>query len=211
MSSTSSPDASSGPPNAGAAQRYRGITARDIALIAVFAAIIAVLSMPFAIPVGPVPITLQTLGVMLAPSVLGAKRGTLAVLVFLALAMAGLPLLAGGRGGLAPFLGVTAGYLYGFVLGALVIGLIVDRMVKYRMTWGILANLLGGILVVYLVGVPWMAVVTGDALLSAVVSAGAFLPGDLAKAVAAAAIAAGVHRAYPVPPAGRPVPEVNRQ
>ncbi|MBV2363272.1 biotin transporter BioY [Streptomonospora nanhaiensis] len=186
--------------------RYRGLTARDIALIGIFAALLAVLSMPFAIPVGPVPITLQTLGVMLAPSLLGAKRGTLAVLTFLALTLAGLPLLPGGRGGVAPFLGPTGGYLLGWVVGALVIGLLVQLMLpRYRFWAGVGANIAGGIGVVYLVGVPWSAVALGDEMLAALLGVGVFLPGDLAKAVAAAAVAAAVHRAYPVPPAGRPV------
>ncbi|RCV47952.1 biotin transporter BioY [Marinitenerispora sediminis] len=162
--------------------------------------------MPFAIPVGPVPITLQGLAVMLAPSLLGAKRGTLAVVTFLVLTAAGLPLLPGGRGGIAPFLGPTGGYMLGWIAGALVIGLLTDRMLpKYRFWPGLACNVLGGIAVVYLVGVPWSAVVLGDGMLATVVGAFLFLPGDLAKAVVAALVAAGVHRAYPIPPAGRRV------
>ncbi|WP_174549586.1 biotin transporter BioY [Nocardiopsis trehalosi] len=186
--------------------RRRGLTARDLALIGVFAALLAVLSMPLAIPVGPVPITLQTLGVMLAPSVLGAKRGALAVLTFLALVLAGLPLLPGGRGGVAPFLGPTGGYMLGWVAGALVIGLLAHRVFgRYRFTTGLAANLIGGIGVIYAVGIPWTAVAVGDGLLAVLTGVVLFLPGDLAKAAIAAAVAAGVHRAYPVPPAGRPV------
>ncbi|MBB6170567.1 biotin transport system substrate-specific component [Nocardiopsis mwathae] len=187
--------------------RYRGLTARDIALIGMFAALLAVLSMPFAIPVGPVPITLQTLGVMLAPSLLGAKRGTLAVLTFLALTLAGLPLLPGGRGGLAPFIGPTGGYLLAWVLGALVIGLLAQRMVpRYRFWAGFGINILGGIGVVYLIGVPWSAVVLGDDMIATALAAYVFLPGDLVKAALAAAIATAVYRAYPIPPAGTKVP-----
>ncbi|GAB3476346.1 biotin transporter BioY [Nocardiopsis coralliicola] len=168
-----------------------------------FAALIAVLSMPFAIPVGPVPITLQSLGVMLAPSILGAKRGTLAVLTFLALVLAGLPLLPGGRGGVEPFIGPTGGYMVGWVFGALVIGLLV-RSAARRPFWILFAaNAVGGIAVVYLVGIPWTALYTGDFTAAALLGAVAFLPGDLAKAALAAAVAAGVQRAYPVPPAGR--------
>ncbi|MBB4930110.1 biotin transport system substrate-specific component [Lipingzhangella halophila] len=186
--------------------RRRGLTARDAALIAVFAALIAVLSMSFVIPVGPVPITLQTLGVMLAPSLLGAKRGTLAVLTFLALVAAGLPLLPGGRGGVMPFVGLTGGYMIGWVLGALAIGLLAQRMMpRYRFWGGLGANILGGIVLIYLIGVPWSAYVAQDGLLATIVAAGLFLPGDLAKAVLAAAIATAVFRAYPIPPAGRPV------
>lgn len=188
--------------------RRRGLTARDIALIGVFAALLAVLSMSAALNVGPVPITLQTLGVMLAPSLLGAKRGTLVVLTFLALVVAGLPLLPGGRGGPTPFVGPTGGYMLGWVLGALVIGLLVHLMLpRYRFWPGLGANIVGGIGVVYLIGVPWSAVALGDELLATITAAGVFLPGDLAKAVLAAGIAAAVHRAYPVPPAGRPVGE----
>ncbi|GAB3210311.1 biotin transporter BioY [Marinactinospora thermotolerans] len=188
--------------------RYRGFTARDAALVALFAALLAVLSMPIAIPVGPVPITLQTLGVMLAPSLLGAKRGTLAVVTFLVLVVAGLPLLPGGRGGIAPFYGPTGGYMIGWILGALVIGLLVGRTLpRYRLWWGILANIVGGIGVVYLVGVPWSAMVLGDGLLAVMTGVVWFLPGDLAKAVVASLIAAGVYRSYPIPPAGRRVEE----
>ncbi|MER6626119.1 biotin transporter BioY, partial [Streptomyces sp. NPDC000931] len=91
--------------------RYRGLTARDLALVAVFAALIAALSVTVAIPIGPVPITLQTLGIMLAPSLLGWKRGSLAIAAFLALGLAGLPLFAGGRGGLAVLAGPSAGFI----------------------------------------------------------------------------------------------------
>src|SRR5688572_15289657 len=111
-----------GPPTSGTFRReLRGPTApreetavktRDLAYIALFAAIIAVLGTIPAIPVGPVPITAQTLGVMLAGGVLGARRGFLSVLLFLVLVAVGLPLLASGAGGLAPFVGTSAGYLY---------------------------------------------------------------------------------------------------
>ncbi|WP_017595658.1 biotin transporter BioY [Nocardiopsis potens] len=194
------------PDTSPAPARHRGLTARDLALVAVFAALLAVLSMPLAIPVGPVPITLQTLGVMLAPAILGAKRGTLSVLTFLALVLAGLPLLPGGRGGVEPFVGPTGGYMLGWVAGALVIGLLSTLfMAKYRFWGGFCFNVIGGIGVVYLFGVPWTAVYTGDALVATMLGVGVFLPGDLVKAALAAAIAAAVHRAYPVPPAGRRV------
>ncbi|MBO3187834.1 biotin transporter BioY, partial [Dermatophilus congolensis] len=82
--------------------RSRGFSARDLSLVASFAALIWVLGVPGAIdPVGSgVPITLQTLGVMLAGAVLGARRGAAASLVVIALCAIGLPVLAGGRGGL---------------------------------------------------------------------------------------------------------------
>src|SRR5690349_19707549 len=78
------------------------LDAGDAARVATFAALIAALGMPGSVALfgNAVPITLQTLGVMLAGTILGAWRGALAVATFLALAAAGLPVLAGGRGGL---------------------------------------------------------------------------------------------------------------
>jgi len=87
------------------------VKTKDLAYIALFAAITAVLGLVPAIQVGPVPITAQTLGVMLAGSILGARRGFLSQLLFLVLVAIGLPLLASGTGGLAVFAGPTAGYL----------------------------------------------------------------------------------------------------
>lgn len=97
---------------------------RDIARIAVFAALIVALGLPGSITVGGsgVPITLQSLGVMLAGAVLGARRGSLAVLVVIALVAVGLPVLAGGRGGLGVFAGPTVGFLIGWLPAAAVIG-----------------------------------------------------------------------------------------
>lgn len=189
--------------------RYRGLTARDLALIAVFAALIAALSVFVAIPIpfSPVPITLQTLGVMLVPALIGWKRGTLAVVVLIVLGLAGLPLFAGGRGGLAVLAGPSGGMVVGWVFGALVIGVLTElvlRRGRYRFWWGTAVNVLGGMLVIYAVGVPWMAVVLGDGALASLMAVAVYLPGDLAKAVLVALIASTVHRAYPIPPAGRP-------
>ena len=130
---------------------------------------------------------------------LGARRGALAVLTFLALVAAGLPLLSGGRGGLAVFVGPSAGYLVGFVAGAFVIGWLVQRRLPvYPLWWGGLANVVGGIVVVYLVGIPVQALVLGtDGVVATAIAAVAFLPGDLLKAVVATAVAAAVHRAVP--------------
>ena len=168
----------------------------DLARIAVFAALIVVLG-TVTVPVpGGVPITGQTLGVMLAGLVLGARRAPLAVLVVLALAAAGLPVLAGGRGGLGVFLGPTAGYMLGWIAGSVVIGLIAHHG---RFTWwraGIGA-VLGGILVIYLFGIPVQSLVTGVPFGPTVLSSLVFLPGDLLKAVLAVLLAVALRRAYP--------------
>ncbi|REJ04443.1 biotin transporter BioY [Microbacterium bovistercoris] len=168
----------------------------DLARIAVFAALIVALGMVVVPLPGGVPITAQTLGVMLAGLVLGARRGALAVLLVLALAAIGLPVLAGGRGGLGVFVGPSAGYLLGWVAGAVVIGLIAHRS---RFTWwrAGLGAVVGGILVVYLFGIPVQALVTGVPLAPTALSSLAFLPGDLLKAAAATVLAVALHRAYP--------------
>lgn len=168
----------------------------DLARVAVFAALIVVLG-TMVVPVpGGVPITAQTLGVMLAGLVLGARRAPLAILVVLALAAAGLPVLAGGRGGLGVFAGPTVGYLIGWVAGVVVIGLIAHSA---RFTWwraGI-AALVGGILVIYLFGIPIQALITGVPLGPTILSSLVFLPGDLIKAAVAVLLAVALRRAYP--------------
>lgn len=198
-------------PPAGRRARRR-LSARDLALVASFAALIGALGLPgaIALPGNPVPITLQTLGVMLAGSLLGARRGALAVLTFLALVAAGLPLLSGGRGGLAVFAGPSAGYLVGFVLGAFAIGWLVQRRLpRYPLWWGAVSNLLGGVAVVYAVGIPVTAAVAQTSgLVATAVAAVAFLPGDLVKVAIATTVAAAVHRAVPdLSPARTPSPE----
>ncbi|GAA4370844.1 biotin transporter BioY [Agromyces bauzanensis] len=175
-------------------------SARDLAQIAVFAALIAALTLPGTIPVGiGVPITLQTLGVMLAGAILGARKGALAVTVYVALGLAGLPILAGATGGLAVLVGPTGGYLVGFILGALVIGWLAERLTPRLQFWTLLiATSVGGILAVYLVGIPWLTAVTGMPIWAAIATGSLpFLVGDAIKAVIAALVAAGVHRAWP--------------
>jgi len=175
--------------------------ARDLALVASFAALIAVLAIPGAIPVGgfPAPITLQTLGVMLAGSILGWKRGMLAVLLYLGMGLVGLPVFAGGAGGPGAFVGPTAGYLGGFVVGAGLIGWLVERRLPaYPTWWGALANVVGGILGVYAVGVPVLSAVSGLAFPTALkLGFLYFVPGDLVKVALATVVAAAVHRAVP--------------
>jgi biotin transport system substrate-specific component len=187
------------------ASRGPGLLPRDLALTALFAALIASLGF-VAIPVAgvAVPIVLQNLGVFLAGAVLGARRGPLAVLAFLALVAAGLPLLSGGRGGIGIFATPSLGYLLGWVAGAFVIGLIADRIRtrKPYFPWILGAVLIGGVLLINLLGALVSPLFTGLDLGLTLIGSVVFLPGDIIKAVLAALVAAGVHRAYPVPPAG---------
>ncbi|SEB84863.1 biotin transport system substrate-specific component [Paramicrobacterium humi] len=174
-------------------------TLNDITRIAVFAALIAVLGIPGAISVGgAVPITLQTLGVMLAGAILGWWRGAASVIVLLVLAAAGLPLLSGGRGGIGVFFGPTAGYMLGWIVGAAVVGAIVHAGARRPVWWRVaLGSVVGGILVVYAVGIPVMAAVLGLSIPDAIAANYVFLPGDAIKAALTVALTLAVWKAYP--------------
>ncbi|MDN4597295.1 biotin transporter BioY [Leifsonia virtsii] len=194
----------------------RRLDATDLARVAVFAAIVAVLGLPGGISVfGSVPITAQTLGVMLAGAILGPWLGALSMAVLLALVALGLPLLSGGTGGLGVFVGPTAGYLFGWIVGAFVIGLIVHAGNRRPVWWRtLLGMVVGGILVVYAFGVPVTSLVLRLPLDVIAKSSLVFVPGDLAKAVIATAIVMTLVRAYPrafrrnwVTPRGAAAPE----
>ncbi|HEY0524969.1 MAG TPA: biotin transporter BioY [Stellaceae bacterium] len=179
---------------------------RDIVLVALFAAIIVALGLvpPLALGFVPVPITLQTLGVMLAGAILGPVRGALACLLVALLVVIGLPVLAGGRGGLGVVAGPTGGFLLGWVPGAFVTGWLVKRFARAKAGAAqhvaalFAACAVGGILVVYAVGIPWLAVAAGFGLQRAALGTLTFVPGDLIKAVIAAIVARSVQRAYPM-------------
>lgn len=174
---------------------------KDIAHIALFAALMVVLGMvpPIALAFLPVPITAQTLGVMLAGSILGARRGALAELLFLVMVAIGLPVLAGGHGGLGVLLGPTGGYVVSWVPAAFVIGLLTQlAWRRYGLGRAIAANVVGGIGVVYAIGIPWSAVSAGLPLGPTALASAVFLPGDLVKVVIASVTAVAVRRAYPV-------------
>ncbi|MFE3453657.1 biotin transporter BioY [Nonomuraea sp. NPDC059194] len=172
----------------------------DLARISVFAALIAVLGLPGALNVfgNAVPITLQTFGVMLAGAILGSWRGALAVAVLILLVAAGLPLLAGGRGGLGVFTGPSVGFLLAWIPGAALTGWIVERGGTSPSNLRLLvACLAGGIGVIYLIGVPVQSAITGLPLGAVALASAAFLPGDVIKAVLASIVARGTQRAYP--------------
>jgi len=176
------------------------LSSRDLSLVAIFAGVIAALGLvPAVSPFGgAVPITAQSMGIMLAGAILGARRGALSVLLFLALVAVGLPLLSGGRGGLGVFAGPSVGYLVGFPVAAFLVGLLTERIGRpYRLHLGVMANVLGGVIALNVLGIIGMAAVLGVSLVKATTLAAVFMPGDVVKAVLTALVAAGVHAAYP--------------
>lgn len=174
---------------------------RDIVFIALFAAIMAALAVfpPIALPLLGVPITAQSLGVMLAGGVLGARRGGLALVLFLVLVAIGLPLLSGGRGGFGVFLGPTGGYLIGWAVAAFAIGLMTELFwtrLTHITAFAICA--VGGIVLLYGIGVPWSALVAKVPLWTAMAWSLPFIPGDLVKCAIAAVVMVAVKRSYPI-------------
>lgn len=175
---------------------------RSIALVALFAAFLAVLGLipKIDLPLG-VPITLQTLGVMLAGCLLGPKRGLQAVLLFLAAVALGLPLLSGGRGGLGVFMAPSAGYLVGFPFGALVTGwamsLLPAATPRATAVRAFVASCLGGVLVVHAFGVAGLVALANLSWAQAVLGTLVFVPGDLIKCVLCAMVVHTVARGVP--------------
>jgi biotin transport system substrate-specific component len=179
--------------------RFRRLDATDVARVAVFAGIVAVLGLPGGFTaLGAVPITAQTLGVMLAGAILGPWLGALSMSVLLALVAVGLPLLAGGRGGIGVFVAPSAGFDLGWIAGAFVIGLIVHAGGRKPVPWRtFLGVVVGGIFVVYAVGIPVQSVVTRLPLGETALTSLVFVPGDTLKAVLTTVIVMTLVRAYP--------------
>jgi len=164
-----------------------GTAVRELLLLvagSVFLALAARISVP--LPFTPVPVTGQTLGVLLVGALYGPRRGALTVLAYLAEGVAGAPVFAAGRSGLPVLLGPTGGYLVGFVPAAALAGALASVT---RPVWLRLAGIVLATLVIYAAGVPWLAVAAGMAAADAVTKGLVpFLIGDALKA----ALAVGV-------------------
>lgn len=172
---------------------------RNMTRIALFAALIAALGLiPSLMLASGIPITAQSLGVMLAGAILGARRGALAVLLFMALVALGLPLLAGGRGGLGAFVAPTSGFFLGWPVAAFVIGLIVERWRTGALAVTVaIASVIGGIVVMYAFGIVGMSITLGKTLAECAMLVTAYVPGDLIKAVLAGLITQALARSRP--------------
>lgn len=131
--------------------------ARHLALILIGTALMALCArIVFHEPGNPVPYTLQTFGVLLASGALGFRRGLAATLLYLAIGTLGLPVFAEGKSGPAILFGATGGYLVGFVLASIIVGRLAELGWDRNIVGAVGAMLLGS-LVIYAVGVPWLA------------------------------------------------------
>jgi biotin transport system substrate-specific component len=176
-------------------------TSTDLALIAGFAALIAVCAILPAINIsGPVPITLQTFGVLLSGAVLGARRGLFAVLLYLAVGAAGLPVFADGKSGFTVFSGPSVGYLIGFPLAAALCGLIVERLPRRALASVPLifaAGLVSSAICIHVLGMLGLMWRLDLSVAQAFDIDKVFWIGDVIKNVAMAFVATAAHRAFP--------------
>lgn len=162
------------------------------ALLVLGGALFIALCAQISLPLKPVPLTLQTLGILLVGAALGCRQGAAAALTYLAAGTAGLPVFAGGgagiflaSGGLRPSLG----YVLGGALAAALVGHLVERYGADRTPWGTAAAMLAGNALFYVIGLPVLSAVTGlhgQTLL--VQGLWPFLLGDTIKLLLAAAL-----------------------
>ena len=156
---------------------------RSVVLCSLMAALMAVGAF-IQVPIGPVPIVLTNLFVLLTGLLLGARWGTASAALYLLVGALGLPVFSGGRGGLAHLFGPTGGYLFGFVLSAWITGFI-SGCFRRSISGSLLAVIFGS-LVIYGLGVPWLKIITHMTWNKAwMVGMVPFLPGDVLKAISA--------------------------
>ena len=163
---------------------------RSMVFMALFAALIC-FAAPFSIQVGPIPITLATFAIYLAGTVLGAKRGMIAVIVYILLGAVGLPVFSGFTGGFAKLLGPTGGYIIGYVPLVIIAGLFAEMKVnKIPRAVTTVIGMIAATAVLYAFGTAWFMILTGKDLLSSLnLCVLPFLPGDSIKIACTAAVA----------------------
>lgn len=170
--------------------RMAAAALRPMVYAALFAALTAVGAYLF-VPIGPVPIVLQNMFVFLAGLLLGSRWGLASVALYLLAGLCGLPVFAGGTGGVGRLFGPTGGFLLGYLPAVFLIGAIAERQAG-RMGWDVTA-MIAGSGVLYACGVPWLKLVTGLSFeKAAAVGMLPFLVGDALKIAAAALIAKAV-------------------
>lgn len=156
---------------------------KNMVFIALFAAIICIMA-PFSLSVGVIPISLGTFAIYLAGGFLGGKKGMAAVGVYILLGAVGLPVFTGFSGGFAKLLGVTGGYIIGYIPLVLITGIFAEKN-KALMPLGMAL----GTLACYVFGTAWFVISTGSELVPALMTCVVpFLIGDAIKIAAASAV-----------------------
>ena len=168
-------------------------------LVALFAALIAILGLVPAFPLASgVPITAQSLGVMLCGTILGSKKGGLAALFFVVLTLVGLPLLAGGRGGIGLLAGASAGFIVGFPVAAYITGWLMEKTQSVNILVSVsVSSIVGGIVALYIPGLVGMMINAGMSLNTAIVTVSIYPPGDILKVILATIVTSAIFKARP--------------
>ncbi|PZD93398.1 biotin transporter BioY [Paenibacillus sambharensis] len=181
------------------------LNVRSLVYTALFSALFVVFTATrFTLGFSDVPITLQNLAVMLAGAFLGARYGLISMGLVVALIAVGVPI--GGEGGISRILGPTGGFLFAFLIEAMLIGYLVRKVIASRRKLGIslfyaalfLVFVLAGVLPSYVIGVPWHAAVKGFTITkSLTLACYPFIPFDIAKAVIATVVTGAMYRYIP--------------
>ncbi len=156
---------------------------KHLALIGVMAAVLCI-SGPLALPVGPVPISLGSFAVYLTVYILGMKKGTISICIYILLGLVGIPVFSSFSGGVGKVMGPTGGYIVGYILLALIFGFFID---KWKTNYGlILLGMVFGTIALYLLGTAWLAY-QAKMSFSAALAAGVlpFIAGDIVKMIVA--------------------------
>ena len=168
----------------------------DMVYTAMFAAVICICSI-VSVDIGTVPVTLQTFAICIAAAILGWKRGTVSVLVYVLLGAVGLPVFAGLKGGIQILTGPTGGYIIGFIFTAVIVGSAAE--IFDRKLIPLVISMALGILVCYAVGTPWFMYVTKmDFALSLGFCVTPFIPFDAIKIVLATVIVNRLNKAVKI-------------
>lgn len=152
-----------------------------LAMTAMMAALISAVS-PFAIPIGPISLSLCTLMLYMTPYILGWRRGAVAVLIFILLGAAGIPVFTGFQGGIGKVLGPTGGYIAGYIPLVVITGLAVRFFSRNRILQFL--GMIAATAVLYTLGTAWFCFQADSDLTSALaLCVYPFIPGDLIKMV----------------------------
>ena len=174
----------------------KNLKTKDMTLIAVMAALICIAG-PLTVPLGPIPLTLANFAVYLTGAVLGAKLGSIAVLIYLLLGTVGVPVFSGFSGGIQKLLGPTGGYLIGDLPCALIIGLgVKPGETSPEHKWKLPLFMVLGAAVLYTLGTLWFMVQSGNGLAASLaMCVTPFLPADVIKIAAASLLAWPIRKA----------------
>ena len=160
----------------------KALTEKDKTQTALMTAVTCILA-PMSLPIGPVPISFTNLAIYLSLYLLGWKKGTISYLIYLLLGLVGLPVFSGFTGGPAKLAGPTGGYIIGFIVMAVIAGLVIDNCHKPLIQ---LVGMIAGTIVCYLFGTVWFCIVADSTFKAALgICVIPFIPADLIKMIIA--------------------------